>query len=343
MSGLTGLFKALPEEQQDNEKLVDLFRNRIELKKEFAALRDEKYQLQDRLKQSEGATARVQQKMDHLESLLLDREWVHNVVTFYQLRRLADHCHARLCRFAEELKQQREQRLQDQVVSEWTAQRDSRIQTLEEKIERHQKETQVTRDELKSQQAKLDNMNGVSRMISGSKFTAQIDELQQHISVANANEDIMRTSLNNLHCLQPPSHDGLGTAEKRSINLMIISFAQQLYLHYQEDNLGDLAREASQKSVGGVNYGNKFDCDKIQALIEKRWDSLDSVSESADVLQKRAKLIGAEAAYRDNDDPVPKPATVMTIFDLRTENVVNRWDANLLGDNYFGIAKVLSR
>ena len=74
MTSLTGLFKVAPEEAQDNDKLVDLFRNRAELKKEFAALRNEKYQLQDRIKQYEGATARVKQKMDHLESLLLDRD-----------------------------------------------------------------------------------------------------------------------------------------------------------------------------------------------------------------------------------------------------------------------------
>ena len=66
MTGLTGIFKAAPEVVEDNDKLVDLFRNRAELKKEFAALRDEKFQLQDRIKQHEGATARVQQKMDHL-------------------------------------------------------------------------------------------------------------------------------------------------------------------------------------------------------------------------------------------------------------------------------------
>jgi hypothetical protein len=49
VASLTGLFKAAPERVEDNDKLVDLFRNRAELKKEFAALRNEKYQLQDRL------------------------------------------------------------------------------------------------------------------------------------------------------------------------------------------------------------------------------------------------------------------------------------------------------
>jgi len=110
VTNLTGLFKTEPEETRDNDKLVDLFRNRAELKKEFAALRDEKYQLQDRIKEHEGATARAQQQLDHLENLLSDREWVHSVVAFYQLRRLAAKCSAKLSKFAEQLKQQREQR-----------------------------------------------------------------------------------------------------------------------------------------------------------------------------------------------------------------------------------------
>ena len=109
MANLTGLFKPEPEEKQDNDKLVDLFRNRAELKKEFAALRDEKYQLQDRIKQHKGETARAQQQMDHLEKLLSDREWVNTVVAYYQLRRLASECSSKLERFAERLKQQREQ------------------------------------------------------------------------------------------------------------------------------------------------------------------------------------------------------------------------------------------
>ena len=343
MSGLAGLFKALPEEQQDNEKLVDLFRNRIELKKEFAALRDEKYKLQDRLEQSQGATLRVQQKMDHLERLLLDREWVHNVATFYQLRRLAQHCHRRLCRFAEELKQQREQRLQEQLVSEWSAQRDSRIHTLEGKIEEHQASTQVIQDELDAEQDRLDRLNSVSRMISGSKISAQIETLQQRINVARANEDILTTSLSNLRCLEPPTHDGLGCDDKRSINLMILSFAQHMYLCYTDDNLGAMAKEASEKSVGAVNYGSKVDCAAIQALVEKRWDSMELTSNSAGSLQKRANLLGADATYRNCDDPVPTPSTVATVYEFGANGVVSRWDASLLADNYFGIAKVLSR
>ena len=124
---------------------------------------------------------------------------------------------------------------------------------------------------------------------------------------------------------------------------MILSFAQQLYLIFSEDNLAVLAKEASEKSPGAVNYGTKYECDEIIEKIEKRWDSMESVTEFADVLQKRAALIAEHAVFRNDDDVVPAAGTVATIFAIDANGVVREKDANLLGDNYFRLAKVLSR
>ena len=343
MTGLTGLFKAVPEVVEDNEKLVDLFRNRAELKKEFAALRDEKYQLQDRIKQHEGATARVQQKMDHLESLLLDREWVHNVVTFYQLRRLAAHCNVKLVRFAEQLKQQREQRAYSKVMDAWTEQRDSQVASIEGEIGQHRLQVQLLEDQLQAERHKLTTMNGVSKVFRGRNLEAEVDLISARVDAAQAREQELLQDLDKVYNLATPDHRGLDDATKRSINFMILSFAQQLYLIFSEDNLAALAKEASEKSVGAVNYGTKLECDEIVERIEKRWDSMESVTEFVDVLQKRAVLIAEHAVFRNDDDVVPAAGTVATVFAIDANGVVKEKDANLLGDNYFGIAKVLSR
>jgi hypothetical protein len=343
VTSLTGLFKAEPEEVQDNDKLVDLFRNRAELKKEFAALRNEKYQLQDRVKQHEGATARVQQKMDHLESLLLDREWVHNVVAFYQLRRMAAHCNAKLARFAEQLKQQREQKIHSKAVAQWSAQRDAKAAEIEEAIAQHRARTQMLEDQLQAERHKLATMNGVSKMLRGKGLDAEIEQIVTRIELSQAKENELLQSLEDVHSASPPDHEGLDVATKRSINFMILSFAQQLYLHFEEDNLAAMAKEASEKSVGAVNYGTKYECDEIIALIEKRWDTMESATEHAEVMKKRAQLIAEHAMFRNDDEVIPAPGTAATVYAIDANGVVKRKDANLIGDNYFGIAKVLSR
>ena len=343
MTSLTGLFKAEPEETQDNDKLVDLFRNRAELKKEFAALRNEKYQLQDRVKQHEGATARVQQKMDHLESLLLDREWVHNVVAFYQLRRLAAHCNVKLSKFAEQLKQQKEQRTHGQVLNEWNEQRDQQAAAIENEIGEQRLQTQLLEDQLQAQRHKLLATNGIAKMFRKNNLEVEIDEIAARIELDQAKENELLQSLEKVHNFEPPDHEGLDEASKRSINFMILSFVQQLYLHFEEDGLAAMAKEASEKSVGAVNYGTKYECNEIIERIEKRWDSMKSVTEFADVLQKRAKLIADNAVFRSNDDVVPTSGTVATVYSIDVNGVIRKKDANLLGDNYFGVAKVLSR
>ena len=93
---------------QDSAKLMDLYWNRAELKKAYADARNEHFRLKDRIKKQEGATARVQQKLDHIEDLLIDPESAFNVLVFYQLRGLSMRCESKLALFAEQLKLQRE-------------------------------------------------------------------------------------------------------------------------------------------------------------------------------------------------------------------------------------------
>lgn len=343
MTSLTGIFKAAPDEVQDNDKLVDLFRNRAELKKEFAALRDEKYQLQDRVKQHEGATARVQQKMDHLENLLLDREWVHNVVAFYQLRRLAAHCNAKLGRFAEQLKQQREQRINGKAVDAWKAQRDEKAVGIERQIGEHRLQTQLLEDQFQALRHKLATMSGVAKLFRSNKLEAEIADIAARIDAGQEEEFEFLNTLDGIHNMVPPDHEGLDYKTKRSINFMILAFSQHLYLHFEEDDLAAMAKEANEKSVGAINYGTKYECDEIIERIEKRWDSMESVTDFADDMQKRANLIAEHAVFRNDDDVVPAPGSVATVFAIDTNGVVKAKDVNLLGDNYFGIAKILSR
>lgn len=343
MASLTGIFKAPQEPAQDTDKLVDLFRNRSELKKEFAALRDEKYQLQDRIKERQGAVERVQQKLDHLEALLLDPEWVHNVVAFYQLRRLAVHCENRVARFAEQLKQQREEKAYNKILAKWNAQIEKESQAVERQIGEVRMRVQMLEDQLQAERHKLATMGGVSKMFHGRSQETVVAETEEKIAEVHGQERDLLLELERIGNTNPPDREGLDTAEKRSINFMVLSFVQQLYLDYVEDDLAGLAKEASEKSVGAVNYGSRQDCDELLDILTKRREELDKTDDMAGTLQKRAKLISKHALFRNDDDVVPVPGTVATVYDIDANGVVRQMDANLLGENYFAVAKVLSR
>ena len=343
MTSITTLFKGEPEPAEESDKLVDLFRNRSELKKEFAALRNEKYALQDRIKAQRGATERVQQKLNHIESLLLDPEWVHNVVVFYQLRRLAAHCERKLERFAEQLKQQREQRAHNRLLVSWNEDRKKSVACATARIGEHRLRVQTLEDQLQAERHKLHTMGGITKMVRGRSQTASVDHLEASVVAAQARERELLQEFEDVENLEPPPVPGLDIAAKRSINFMILAFSQQLYLDYVEDNLVGLAKESREKSVGAVNYGSKADCDELLDLITRRKEHIEQAGDFADRLKTRAKKIAELAQFRHEDDAVPVPATVMTIYDIDANGVIRKSDANLLGENYFGIAKVMSR
>lgn len=343
MASLTTIFKNETTATPETDKLVDLFRNRAELKKEFAALRNEKYQLQDRIKQHQGATARVKQQLLHLENLLLDPEWVFNVVAFYQLRGLAAHCKTKLERFAEQLKQQREQRVRSKALVSWNEQRKQESERIESQIGEHRMTLQLLEDQLQAERHQLMTMNGFSKLFRGRSLAAEIDDIATRIEAGHQKENEYLQELDGIQKRDLPDQHGLNIAAKRSINFMILSFAQQLYLNFAEDGLVALAKEASEKSVGAINYGGKRDCDAILQRLEKRKNEVERESDFAGILQKRAKLIAEHALFHSDDDAVPVPGTVASVFEIDADGGVSQKDVNLLGDNYFGIAKVLSR
>lgn len=344
MASLTGIFKALPDQpEQDTDKLVDLFRNRAELKKEFAALREEKYKLQDRVKEHRGSIERVQQKLNHLEALLLDPEWVHNVVVFYQLRRLAAHCEARVARFAEGLKQQRERRIQDRLLAAWNETREAQSAAVEAKVGEQRMRLQQLEDQLQDERHRLETMGGISKMLHGKDAESAVAEIEAEVAAAHEREARLLAELDRIEKLEPPPHEGLDVAAKRSINFMILSYVQQLYLLYEEDDLASLAKDASDKSVGAVNYGSKLDCDEILERLAERRAAVEQVEDRAETLKHRAKLIAERAVFHRADDTVPASTSVDTLFEISPNGKVSHRDRNLLGENFFGVVKALSR
>jgi len=344
VTSLTAIFGNSDEKpEEESEKLLQLYWNRAELKKEFAGLRKEQYRLQECGKQQEGSTARVQQKLDHLERLLLDPEWVYNVIMYYQLKQLNLRCQSKLEKFAEQLKQQREQRQHNRLVGNWNERRAQEAAGIERQIVEQRMQVQMLEDQLQAERHRLVMMSGFLKIFRRRSVTAILDNLAETIESAQLQEEELLLQYDEIQNRLPPDTEGLDISTKRLINFMILAFAQQLFLHFDEDGVAGLAKEAAEKSVGAINYGGKKECDLIVGRTQKLAESFDKASDFADILQQRAKLIAEKAQFRSNDDAVPVSRTVATLFAISRKGVVKEQDANLLGDNYWSLSNILSR
>ena len=342
MTGRTAIFGSVPDEVQDSQKLKDLYWNRAELKKDFARLRAENYRLQDRIKEQEGERARIEQKLKHVEDLLFDPDWMHSVVVSYQLRGLYDRCRRKLERFAEELKQQRERRAHGKLVKVWQQEQAGKIAAIEREAREIRDQIRALEDQQRTETERLQSSGGITRLFRRRSVRSTIAGIDDRLAELGPQHSALHQELERIRNAAPPDQQGLDIPTKRSINFMIIAFAQQLYLHFSDDQLAGMAKEANDKSTGAVQYGSKADCDGLLRKIRERGNSFDDVGDIADLLKQRARLIAEGALYQNDDDAAPVPATVATVFDIDGNGVIRRSDANLVGENYWNLSAVLA-
>jgi hypothetical protein len=341
---LTAIFGSTQEKsEEESDKLLNLYWNRAELKKEFANLRNEQFRLKDCIKRQEGSTARIQQKLDHLEQLLLDPEWVYSVVTYYQLQALNLRCKSKLAKFAEQLKQRREQKQNSQLLVDWNERRAEDSAEIERQIGEKRMQVQLLEDQLQSERQRLVSMSGFLRIFRRRSITATLDNLAETIDSTQVAEEQLLLRYDEVQKQQAPDTQGLDIPTKRSINCMILAFTQQLYLHFGRDGVAGLAKEAGEKSVGAINYGSKADCDRVIARVRERIESFEKESEFAQILQQRVKLIAEYVMYRNDDEAVPTSGSVATLYEISENGAIKTRDADLLGQDYWGIAGILSR
>ncbi len=343
MSGLTAIFGNSEEDSPDNEKLLDLYWNRNELKKEFAGMRTEQFRLQDRIREHEGVAARLQQKLDNLEDLLIDPEWARNVLVFYQLRSLALRCENKLAKFAEQLKQQREHKQHKKLLADWNSVREQESSALTTEILERRDSVQQLEDQIHAERRRVQSFSGFMRFFKRRSADAILESLTEQLQIQSLSEEGLTRQIDEIKSRAPPDALGLDIAAKRSINYMIISYAQQLYIQFDDDTLVGLVKEAREKSVGSVVYGSESDCELILNKIRSCIDAMDCDTNFAEILQKRAKLISDKAMFMNDEDAVPASGTVTTLFKFSENDEIRESDLNLLGENYWEIAKSLSR
>jgi hypothetical protein len=343
LSSLTAIFGNSAEKEQDSEKLMDLYWSRAELKKEFAGMRKEQFRLQDKIKKQEGQTVRVQQQLDHLEGLLADPQWAHNVVVHFQLRGLSGRCQGKLAKFAEQLKQQREQKQHESVLGDWNNGLAAEVNQVQQQILDKQEQTHQLEDRLQAERRRLSSMSAMSRFFRGRSITRTLDELAEQVETAQHEEILLGEEVDAIRNRQPPDTQGLNMPTKRSINLMIMAFVQQMYTHFDGEDLAELIREAGEKSVGAINYGDNRDCLQLLKRMQSATDKMEQNAEFANILQQRAKLIGENASYQQDTDAVPVATSVAILFKIDSNGVVRESDLDMLGSNLWGISQILTR
>jgi len=290
---------------EEEERVQFLWRNRAELKKSFSSSLEEVQRLKDRVKQQEGATARVQELLHDLEARLSRPDSAWPATVFYHLRELWSLGRTQVQQFIADLEAQQAERERRAAFAEFNrrqfgrkqevesacldatatvARARGRVQQLEERLAAEQKpwhyfRRRRTRHELQSA--------GTHRLLA-----------EQALSEAQAARDAVEA--------ERIEYAGLSLEARRAINMAALGYAQLLRERLEASGLFELVRRASERrEPPDGEYGDRRGCEQLLVRIAAVRAQLEQREGILPEIRKRTDTMRASARYRASSDVLP--------------------------------------
>ena len=331
--------------ESDEDRLLKLFRNRSELKKEFAKLRESGEILKEQLQEQEGATLRSQQQLQQLERLLAHPVQAANASVFYQLKGVWGQCHRKLSRLSEHLLSHRRDQEIKFELNRFNASKKAELSAIGNQLKDAKRRFEKVEAELEGLKLERSNARGFWNIFRRAKLRRSIEALTIVHNNAKGKLKEYLDQVREKDELSPPEYGELSIEGRRSINLMLIAIAQELYLHFSLRKVSGLAREASVREVTEVNYGDINACRDMNIHIEKCIRNLPSGEQLVPLAAQRVAYLEKCASYRMDSDTVPVAGSFSEIpINFGDDGSITgkkTIKVNVLADEYWDIYKVL--
>jgi hypothetical protein len=319
----------------EDERLVELFRNRSELKKELNAIDDERHRVLDRLKLQEGATMRVQEQLDELEQYLGRPDEGYKCLAYFQLRAVWRGASGRLEKFAGELARQQKDRERKAQLEQF--ERTKRSRTTD--VERELAEARVLADQLQAEQKlarqRLASLRGFWNYFRRRQLAEEIEARALRIESSLTQVTDLSDRMHELESQPAPRLEGISVDGRRAINLAVIAYAEGLCERLAPNGLADAARQTTLRRVYDTIYGSREDCLALMQTATRALAELERLHDDLADIKARTDRLRRTAAYKGPEDTVPTPDSI--------EQPGAAGPPNVLLDEYWDIYKVLVR
>jgi hypothetical protein len=301
------MLSALLEKQQGDttEQLLKLYWNRAGVKRELKALRRERFELLDKLKEQEGAIVRAQEQLEGLERLLTNPLAAANAMVYFQLRHLWRMGAQRLDQFGKELQLQREKRERAILHEAEIAKRKRRLDAITEKLQGLTEKRKVVVEDTAQLERQLETMNRLIRLFRAPHIKTRIAGLESGRQMLDEKIVELNELSEKIQGEPLPEPEEISLESKRLINTAIIALAQHLVVHFSEHDLASLAKTSTERAVADMKFGDRRDCDRMVEQVREKIEELKQQKTLADQVKKRADQLLTEVKYRSDTDAVP--------------------------------------
>jgi hypothetical protein len=329
----------------EDERLMQLYWNRAELKKEVTRLQKEQHKLLDGLKKQESESARMREQLDQLEEYLGNPEVAAHAIIYFQLRGLWRACAAKLGQFSGELRQQQEDRERRRQMIEFDQVRGRRLAECGKQLNDARETVDMLEAQLKALEARLNAMRGFWNYFRRRKLSEEVQIERDKWDVAVTQVTDLSDDHAAIEASQAPPFPGLSIDGRRGVNTAVIAYAQALLASLSQGGLAMLAKETTARRAFDVRYGGRDDCARLMALLREAVTVVSEANEGLSGLKQRIEAVRASAVYRNDADTVPLtdsvgslPAPMAPVPGL---DVVSRTGINVLVDDYWNLYRWL--
>jgi hypothetical protein len=347
------------QDDEEEQRVLQLFRNRAELKKAYVDLQDEIHRLKDRLKQQEGATARVRELLEQLEDRLGTVETGYPALVFYQLRRLWRQGSDLLRSFGADLERQQIDRERRKFLAEVNQRQFARRQQAEARLRDAEAAAAEGSRDAGALATALQSLNRPWHHFKRRKLQAELQAARSRESGLQAELADARAEMERVLSEGEVPFPGLSVASRRAINLSVIAYAEVLTERLARTPLMALARAAMLRREPSDEYGARAECEALMAEIARATATLAQRNNLGQEIRARAERIARSAAYRGEGDTVPVPESIVQPGPTGGSRAVNALGLepapapaqaasvaaapNVLGDDLWDIFKALLR
>lgn len=301
------------EEEGEDERLLNLFRNRAELKKAFSDLQKSLRLAEERLASQEAATRRAEERFQAIEQLLAQPGTGYTALVYFQLRALWRVCHERLQAISDELRGRNEERLRREELMRFNQDKQRQLAALDQQVAQAKDEVEERRTRRDAVAAELEGAQGIFAYFRRRTLSELLTQRRVELEAARLRLAELQDRRAGVSAEPWPEFDGLDVASKREINIKVIAAAQELYLHFANDELARMARDANVSSVQDMRYGSEEECKQLIGKIQRAIASLGADGFRSAEIDARAEALARQVQFRSPRETVPMASSVAYI------------------------------
>ena len=334
-----------PADDAEEQRVLELFRNRTELKKAYTSLKDELYELQERLKKHEALTARAEQQFEQLGQRLAVPQTAYPTMVFYQLRGLWAAGGKLLGAYGSDLREEHIGRERRAHLAEINRRQFGQRQGAETALREAQARMAEAAQTVSRLEGEIKDLNRPWHIIRRRDATAELVEARGRQALAARALESAQAGFDAVLAVSETPFPGLSVEARRSVNLALIAYAEVLSSRLEGGTLLPLAGEAASRSEPPEASESRVECEAVMAQVAAAMRSLESAGSAAMEIRRRVEELVKAARYLAAEDTVPTPESVCPAareLDHRNGPRVGRGGIpNVLGAGTWGIFRIL--